>query len=296
MSLSSFARLIALGAIWGGSFLFMRIAAPVLGPVMLIGCRVLLGALFLLGVAVVTRARLDLRANWKHFLILGFINTALPFTLFAFAAETLPASLLSILNATAPIWGAVVAALWLRTPFTMRGLAGLALGITGVAVLTGIGAAAMTPATLIAIAAGLTAGLCYGIASVYAKQAKSVEPFANAHGSLWASVLFMAPAMPFFPPVATPGLWVVLSVVAIGVLCSGVAYMLYFKLIEEIGATPALSVGFLIPVFGILWGALFLHEPVTARTVIGGVIVLLGTALITGFNPVVLMRRTVAAG
>ncbi len=295
MSLSSLIKLFALAAIWGSSFLFMRIAAPVLGPVMLITLRVLLGSLFLLAVSRVNGSRLDIRRDWKHFLILGLANTALPFTLFAFAAETLPASLLSILNATAPIWGAIVSAIWLRTAFTLKAMAGLLFGIAGVAILVGIDGAHMTAATLIAVVAGLAAGLCYGIASVYAKQAKSVEPFANAHGSLWAAVLWMAPAAPFFPPVAMPGLWVVVSVVAVGVMCSGIAYMLYFKLIEEIGAAQTLSVGFLIPVFGVLWGALFLHEAVTARTIIGGLVVLIGMALITGFNPLALMRRRAAA-
>ena len=295
MSLSSLIKLFALAAIWGSSFLFMRIAAPVLGPVMLITLRVLLGSLFLLAVSRVNGSRLDIRRDWKHFLILGLANTALPFTLFAFAAETLPASLLSILNATAPIWGAIVSAIWLRTAFTLKAMAGLLFGIAGVAILVGVDGAHMTAATLIAVVAGLAAGLCYGIASVYAKQAKSVEPFANAHGSLWGAVLWMAPAAPFFPPAATPGLWVIVSVVAIGVLCSGIAYMLYFKLIEEIGAAQTLSVGFLIPVFGVLWGALFLHEAVMARTVIGGLVVLVGMALITGFNPLALMRRRAAA-
>ena len=295
MSLSSLIKLFVLAAIWGSSFLFMRIAAPVLGPVMLITLRVLLGSLFLLAVSRVNGSRLDIRRDWKHFLILGLSNTALPFTLFAFAAETLPASLLSILNATAPIWGAIVSAIWLRTAFTLKAMTGLLFGIAGVAILVGIDGAHMTAATLIAVIAGLAAGLCYGIASVYAKQAKSVEPFANAHGSLWGAVLWMAPAAPFFPPAAMPGLWVVVSVVAIGVLCSGVAYMLYFKLIEEIGAAQTLSVGFLIPVFGVLWGALFLHEAVTPRTVIGGLVVLIGMALITGFNPLALMRRRAAA-
>lgn len=295
MSLSSLAKLIALAAIWGGSFLFMRIAAPVLGPVALIAARVLLGALFLLALAVMQKARLDVRAHWRHFLILGLLNTALPFTLFAFAAQTLPASLLSILNATAPIWGAIVAALWLRTALTVKAMAGLALGIAGVSILVGLDVTHLTFGTLLAVVAGLAAGLCYGIASVYAKQAKSVEPFANAHGSLWAACLWVVPVTPFFAPVAVPGVWVIVSVLALGILCSGLAYSLYFSLIEEIGAAQALSVGFLIPVFGVLWGSLILHEPVTVRTLLGGVVVLLGTALITGFNPASLFRRKLTA-
>lgn len=295
MSFSSFVKLISLAAIWGGSFLFMRVSAHVLGPVLLISLRVLLGALFLLAVALMQKKPLEFRAHWKHFLILGLINTALPFTLFAFAAQTLPASLLSILNATAPIWGAIVAALWLRTPFTVKSISGLVLGIAGVAILVGYDPTHMTLATGIAIAAGLAAGLCYGLASVYAKQAKSVDAFSNAHGSLWAACLWIVPAAPFFPAVEAPGMWVIASVAALGVLCSGVAYSLYFSLIDEIGAAPALSVGFLIPVFGVLWGSVILHEPVGLRTLVGGAIVLLGTALITGFNPASLVKRKAAA-
>lgn len=291
MSLLNLTKLIVLAAIWGSSFLFMRIAAPFVSPPFLIALRVALGALFLLGVAVMQRRSLDIKSHWKHFLILGLLNTALPFTLFAFAAKTLPASLLSILNATAPIFGAIVSAIWLRTALTWKSGLGLLLGITGVAILVGLDSANLTPAAGLAVAAGLSAGFLYGLASVYAKQARSVDGFSNAHGSLWAACLFMFPAAPFFPPEHALSAPVVLAIVAVGVMCSGIAYLLYFNLIDAIGAAPALSVGFLIPAFGVLWGALFLGEHIGLQTVFGGVIVLLGTALITGFNPLVLIRR-----
>ena len=295
MSPINLLKLVALGAIWGSSFLFMRIAAPVLGPVLLISLRVLFGAAFLLVVAMVQKKSLDIRAHWKHFLILGLLNTALPFTLFACGAETLPASLLSILNATAPIFGAVAIAIWTRTWMSWKSIAGLVLGVTGVSVLAGLDGAPLSQAQVVAMAAGLAAGLCYGVASAYAKQARSVDAFSNAHGSLWAACLWMVPVAPFFPMASSPVALVVVAVIALGVMCSGVAYLLYFNLIDEIGVGPALSVGFLIPFFGVLWGSLFLHEAVTWRTVIGGIIVLVGMALITGFNPMSLMRRRVQA-
>jgi len=291
MSASSFLKLISLAAIWGGSFLFMRVAAPVLGPVLLIQCRVALAALFLVGLAIVGRKPLDIRAHWKHFLILGLVNTAIPFVLFAWAAQVLPASLESVLNATAPIWGAILGAFWTRTLPPAKTALGLVLGIAGVAILVGLNAGGLTPPVMLAAGGALLAAGCYAVAALYTKAAKSVDAFSNAHGSMWAATLLLAPVTPFFPIHAAPGFWVAVSVLLLGVLCSGVAYVLYFGLVTEIGASQTLSVTFLIPVFGILWGNVLLHEPVTPQMVLGGVIVLVGTALITGFNPVALMRR-----
>ena len=129
MSPANLLQLLALSALWGGSFLFMRIGAPVLGPTILIESRVVLAALFLFSVALLRRKKLNIKGRWKHYLILGLFNSAMPFLLFAFAAQSLSASLLSILNATAPIWGALIGAFWLRTPLSGRSLAGLVLGV-----------------------------------------------------------------------------------------------------------------------------------------------------------------------
>lgn len=295
MSAANVIKLLLLAAIWGASFLFLRIAAPVLGPVAVVTARLTLGALFLLGVALIQRRSLDVRAHWKHFLILGFLNTAFPFLLFAYAAQTLPASLLSILNSTAPIFGMVISALWLRTAFTWKSGAGLALGVLGVAILVGLDTGNLTPAAGLAVGAGLLAAFCYGLASAYAKQAKSVDGFSNAHGSLWAAVLFILPVAPAYPPVHMPSMPVIFAVLGVGILCSGLAYLLYFDLIEKVGVGPALSVGFLIPVFGVLWGSVFLHEHIGLQTALGGAIVLVGTALITGFDPRSLFRKPATA-
>lgn len=295
MSAANVIKLLLLAAIWGASFLFLRIAAPVLGPVAVVTARLVLGALFLMVVALIQSRKLDVRAHWKHFLILGFLNTALPFILFAYAAQTLPASLLSILNSTAPIFGIVISAVWLRTAFTWKSAAGLALGVLGVSILVGLDTDKLSPAAGLAIAAGLAAAFCYGLASAYAKQAKSVDGFSNAHGSLWGAVLFILPVAPAFPPMHTASLPVLFAILGVGILCSGLAYLLYFELIEKVGVGPALSVGFLIPVFGVLWGSLFLHEHIGIQTILGGAIVLVGTALITGFDPRSLFRKPATA-
>jgi drug/metabolite transporter (DMT)-like permease len=285
MNTANLLRLVLLAAIWGGSFLFIRISAPVLGPAVLIEYRVLFAALFLAAIGWFLNKRLDLRTHWKHYLILGLFNSALPFTLFAFAARTLSASVLSVLNATAPMWGALLTAAWTRQRIGARTALGLLCGTAGVALLVGFDTVSTRPGASIAVAAALVAALSYSVASLYAKSAKSVEPFANAHGSMWAATLLVVPALPFFPSAGQPTPGIMGAVLALGILCSGIAYLLYFRLVEEIGATSALTVTFLNPVFGILWGALFLGEVVGWYTIAGSAIVLVGTALVTGVLP-----------
>ncbi|MGY5451664.1 DMT family transporter [Agarivorans sp. MS3-6] len=284
MDLASVIRLLLLSAIWGSSFLFMRVAAPILGPAVLIELRVGFAALFLLAVGYFLKKKLMLREHWRHYLILGLFNSALPFLLLAYAAQTLSASLLSILNATAPIWGAIISALWLRQALAMKKVLGLVIGVLGVAILVGFDHASFAPGAKVAIAASIGAAVCYGIASTYAHSAKSVEPFANAHGGMWASTLLVAPAMLFFPVVELPSSNLMLSVVFLGVVCSGVAYLLYYRLVTDVGASSALTVTFLVPIFGILWGSVFLNETIGWNTVAATLVILVGTALVTGFS------------
>lgn len=287
MNSASLIRLVALSAIWGASFIFMRMAVPVLGPVVLIEARLLLAAGLLFSVGLILKQRLKLGLHWRHYLVLGLFNSALPFLLFAFAAKTLSASLLSILNATAPIWGTVIGAVWRREPLRGKTAFGLALGVAGVALLVGFDRVTLQPGAGWAIVAALAAAFCYGIASNYAKSAQaasSQDPYANAYGSMWAAALLLAPALPFFPTAAEPAFSVLGAVVALGVFCTGIAYLLYFRLVADLGAAPALTVTFLIPVFGILWGHLFLGEAIGWHTLAGAVVVLLGTALVTGFS------------
>ncbi|MBS1231089.1 MAG: EamA family transporter [Proteobacteria bacterium] len=293
MNTASLARLLLLSAVWGASFLFMRIGAPALGPSLLIFARVGLAALFLLMIAFYLRKPLNTPRYWKHYLILGLFNSALPFLLFAYAAQTVSASLLSILNATAPIWATAIGAIWLRSRPSPKALFGTLLGMVGVSLLVGIETVTLPEGGTLAIVAGLGAAFSYGIATTYTKSAKSVEPFANAHGSMWAATLMLAPfalqaeAIPTMLP-----LHLILSVTALGIVCSGVAYLLYFRLIADIGAASALSVTFLIPVFGILWGTVFLGEHVGWHTLVGSLIILTGTALVTSFSiSTVLLRR-----
>lgn len=291
MTLSSLIRLLILAAIWGGSFLFTRIGVPNLGAVVLVEYRVCLAAVFLMIVAMFLRKPLNLRQHGRHYLVLGVFNAALPFMLFGFAALTLTASALSILNATTPIWGAVIGAMWSHQPLSGRTVLGLGLGVAGVGLIVGFDHWAAQPGAGIAIAAALLATVCYGIATTYTRNATSVDSFSNAHGSMWTASLFIMPALPFASVTASPSTGVMLAVVALGVVCTGIAFLLYFRLVRDIGGTSTLTVTFLIPVFGILWGHLFLGEAVTPSMIAGSLIVILGTALSTGFNPAALLLR-----
>ncbi|EOX3948678.1 DMT family transporter [Vibrio alginolyticus] len=291
MTAVSFFRLLCLAAIWGGSFLFMRVAANTFGPAYLIEFRVTFAAVALLLIAVCLKKKLTLTAHTKHFFIIGLFNSAVPFLLFAYAAQTLNASTLAILNSTAPIWGALVGFVWYRSPLTAKSVLGMLIGIGGVAVLVGLDTSTIGEEAMLPIAASLMASFSYGIATNYTKNAPQVPAFDNAHGSMWAAVIWVLPLLPFLPMRAEPSHFEWSSVVTLGVVCTGFAYLLYFRLVSDIGPASALTVTFLVPVFGILWGYLVLDEPVGSNTIIGTILVLSGTMLVTGFSPTAMLAK-----
>ena len=275
------ARLVALAAIWGASFIFIRVAVVPLGPIATSELRVALAAVALLAWLRFAGVDLAWRAHWRFYLAVGLVNSAVPFALWAFSALHLPASYLVVLNATSPLFGAVVSAVWLRERITARAALGLAAGVAGVALLVGLGPVRATPAVLWAIAAGAIAALSYAVAAAYMKRRSAgVDAAAVATGSQIGAALLLAPLLVPLPPVAlpTPAEWI--AVVLLGVLCTGIAYLLYFRLIADVGPTRALTVTFLIPLFGMLWGALFLGEAITPVMAAGCALVLAGTALI----------------
>lgn len=283
MRVLDIAELLLLAALWGGSFLFMRIAAPVLGPVWLIEFRVLLAGLVLLPIL----ARLDLlrevRRNLIPLVIVGCINSAVPFLLLAFTSVSLPAGFTSILNATAPLFGTIVASVWLKEKLTTTRMIGFVLGFTGVVVLVGWKAIAATPTFFVAVLAGLFASLMYAIAAPYIKQnLAGVPSLVVTAGSQLGAAFLLLPALPFTVPQQTPTIVVVVAVIALSLLSTAFAYILYFRLIQNIGSTKALTVGYLIPLFAILWGASVLKEAVTTSMILGCGLVLLGTAIANG--------------
>lgn len=287
MRTTDVAELIALAAIWGASFLFMRVAVPEFGPVALTALRVAGAVLFLLPLVAWRGHAGALRAHWKAISVVGIVNSAVPFVLFSVAALAINAGLSSIFNATAPLWGAVIAWLWLGDRLSGSRLAGLALGFAGVLGLAW-DKASFKPgehgvSAVVAIGACLLATLCYGFAANFTKKhLASVPPLAVAAGSqAAASVVLALPALALAPD-TIPGGRAWASVATLAVLCTGVAYLLYFRLIAHLGASRAITVTYLIPLFGVVWGALFLGEALTPAMAIGGMVILLGTALATG--------------
>jgi drug/metabolite transporter (DMT)-like permease len=279
------AALLFLAALWGGSFLFIRVAAPVLGPVLLMALRVLLAGLALLLYAIATRTDLQIRAYWRQYLLIGLLNSAVPFTLIAFAELNLTAGYAAILNATSPLFGAVVAAVWISEALTVKKLLGLALGLLGVGVVVGLNSIALSGLIILSIAASIVGAAFYGFSSVFIKvKGKGIPPLALATGSLLGAAVWLVPLTPFALPHSGPDLTVILAVLAIALLSTALAYLLFFGLIERVGPTKTLTVTFLAPVFGIIWGVIFLSEPLTLSTLVGFAIILTGTAFVTGFS------------
>jgi drug/metabolite transporter (DMT)-like permease len=273
------ARLVALAAIWGASFLFNRIAAPVLGPVVTAEGRTLIAGVALAAYFAFLGYDPEWRRWRRHYVVVGIFSSALPFLLWAYAALSVTAGVLSVLNATSPMWGALCGALLLGERMSARRITGLAIGIVGVALVT----RPTGEATLHypAVAAALIAAFSYGLVATYIKRwAHDVPSRGMAAGTQLAAGVLLIPFIPLWPPSATPTPLVAASMLALGLVCGAIAYLLYFRLIADIGATRALTVTYLIPVFGVLWGALFLGEAVALPMLAGGVLVILGTVLV----------------
>lgn len=256
----------------------MRVAVPVMGPLWLAFARVALAFAALFAFAAARGAVPPLRAHWPGYAVIGTVNSALPFALFCFAEQYIGASTAAILNATSPFFAAAVSAVWLKEALSLRKLGGMALGLGGVVLLVGWSDQALAGMKLAATLACLGAAMCYGIASVYAKRRLTTVPsFAVALYSQLAAAVVLAPTLFFvpFPGRLTP--LVFGNALALALASTAFAYLLYFRLIATIGPARALTVTFLIPVFGLLWGLLFLGEPLTANGVLGCVLILSGT-------------------
>jgi drug/metabolite transporter (DMT)-like permease len=272
------ARLVALGAIWGASFLFVRIVAPVLGPAVTADSRMLIA-----GVALAVWFRLTgFDPQWRrwglHYAAAGMINTGVPFLLYAYAALSLTAGELAVLNATAPMWGAVMSAAFLGERLNRRRIVGLVLGVLGVALITRPTAGSVS---WLPLAAGLAAAACYGFIGIYLRRwAPGAPAKGMAVGTQLGAGLIMLPLVAIWPSPVAPSPLVLGSVVALGLVCGAVAYVLYFRLIADLGATGALTVTYLTPLFAMLWGALFLAEALTAPMLGGAALVIIGTVLV----------------
>ena len=262
----------------------MRIAAPEFGPIWLIELRVLLAGVALLPLLIRQGLLQQLSRHIFPLLLTGLLNSALPFCLLAFASLFLPAGMTAILNSTAPFFGVAVAFVWLREKLTLSQVVGLALGFTGVVVLVGLREAAVTAEFMWAIAAGLCAALMYAIAAPFIRlNLQGVPSLVIATGSQLSAAFCLLPLLPLSRPQSFPSELAILALIGLALMSTSLAYILYFRLIQAVGSTRALTVTYLIPLFAILWGALFLKEAITVSIVSGGSLILLGTAIANGF-------------
>ena len=281
MKPSDIFRLIVLAAIWGGSFIFMRVLAPVLGPVMTADLRVLIAGLALILYFRVIGFDLEWKTNWKHYLIIGVINSGIPFLLYAFAALHIPASYSVILNSTSPMFGVIFSAIWLSEKLTLKKVFGIILGVIGVSFVAKVGTVATDVFFFLSIAACLTAAICYALAGVYIKRfVKTAKPMGIAGASQLLAGLVLLPFVFFSPLRGEITTSVIFNVLGLALVCSAIAYLIYYKLMADVGPTKALTVTFLMPAFGMLWGYIFLSEAITIPMILGCGLIILGTSLV----------------
>ncbi|QBB69902.1 EamA/RhaT family transporter [Pseudolysobacter antarcticus] len=281
MNLSTIVRLLLLGMIWGSSFIFQRITVPVLGVGITAAGRVLLGALVIQLLRRSLAQPLLWRARWKDYLIVGALTAGVPLLLFAVAARQLPAGYSAVLNSTTPMF--TVLLLWAtqqQRPSTSK-LAGVLAGVLGVAVLARFGVVETNIDTMLAFGAALAASALYAIGAVESRRRfASNEPMAIAAGTQTAAALILSPMLFTSVPTQWPTLIPIIALLVLGLLCTGVAYALYFRLLRDVGSERATTVTFLVPVFAQLWGSLFLGESLAWPSVLGLVLVLLAVALV----------------
>jgi drug/metabolite transporter (DMT)-like permease len=280
------ARLLALAAIWGAAFISMRVIAPVLGPVWMAEGRVLIGGLALAAWFALTGFDPQWRRHLRFYAVIGIVNSAIPYSLYGFASLYLPASLMAILNATSPMFGLLLGAAFAGERISPRKVAGLVLGAAGVALVVwrsggGIDAGVGSMFGW-AVAACLGASFAYGVTGVFMKRWGAGVPSRGvAVGSQLCAAAALIPLLPLLSPLAAPSMVVAVNLAALGVLASGVAFILYFRLMADIGATRALTVTFLVPLFAFVWGLLFLGETLTPAAIGGALLILAGTLLVT---------------
>ena len=280
------ARLVALAAMWGASYLFMRFAVPYFGAVPLIEFRVAIAGAALTLFLVATGGTVGWRKHWRAFLFVGAVGLALPFVLIAEALEAIDASTGAILNTLSPLFASVVAALWIRDPITPAKMAGIALCLVGTAVLVGWTPAPMSHRELLAASFSVMATAVYGFTIVFTKvHLQEASPLGTAAGTLVMAAVALAGVVPFAPPphplASIPTIaWA--AMLGLAIVSTTVAFIFYYRLIADVGPVKAITVTLLVPIFGMIWGVVFLGEPVTPGRLAGCAIILAGCSLILG--------------
>ncbi|MCO4799499.1 MAG: DMT family transporter [Colwelliaceae bacterium] len=272
-----------LAAIWGASFLFMKVGGPEFGPVLFMAIRTLIASLLLVVLLILKKQLTFLLDHKKDIFIVGLMNTAIPFVLFGWATLTLTAGSTSVLNATTPMFGAIVAVIWLKDKLNTSAIMGLIIGFIGVYFLMFDKLNTPNSNVILPMLAVMLASLFYGVSANYTKKYLSnVKPLVLAAGSQLAATIVLLPLSMMFLPKKFPSIEAINSVVVLGIVCTGFAYIIFFRLISALGPTKAISVTYLIPAFGLFWGAVFLNEMITSTMLFGCGLILFGVALTTG--------------
>jgi drug/metabolite transporter (DMT)-like permease len=290
MSPTILLSLLYCGAAFGGSFLFMRLAAPELPALVVAFGRVAIAALILVPFA--GRAGLAaMRGCWRDYLVVGFFMAAAPFALFAFAERSITAGLGSIINATTPLWTVIVLAAWLHQPPTARRVAAIGLGFAGVAVIVGLEGLQLAPDALVGVIAATAGAACYGIALTYMRRRMTSQPpLQLALGQLIAATALLAPGALLTVGEAVPSVESVAAVGALAILSTAIAWPILFRVNREVGPLATSTVTFLNPVFGTLWGAMFLAETVSPAFLGGSLLVFASLALVLDLRPLARLR------
>jgi drug/metabolite transporter (DMT)-like permease len=287
MSPRQLGALLLLAAIWGASFLFIRIAAPVLGPFPLMAGRVSIAAGALALVAVLRGIPIRIGPDWPRLLLLGLIHAAVPFALIAFAEIRLPASMAAVLIAAQPLFVALINGLWLGDRVSPRQVAGLLLGMVGVAIVVGWSPAALQGSIGTSVAAALLAALCYAAGAIFARHRMADAPVLTlAFGQQLAAAGWLAVPALLTLPSTRPGAGPLLAMLSLAIVCTALAYLVFFWLLEQVGPVKAGTITYAIPVFGVLWGVLFLQETATGGVLAGLSCVLASLTLVNRQAPV----------
>lgn len=286
MPIKTLLLLVLLAAVWGASFIFMRIAAAEFGAIALIQVRVLIATAVLLPIWYVREGAKNwhqVRDNWSKISVLGMLNSAIPFTLFAYSTIHISGGLSAVFNSTVPIWTATVAFVWLGHKLAWDGVLGLVLGLFGVIILLADSIGTPVVGVEKGIAAALLGSFFYGIAANFTVQKmQGISILTIATFTLLASSLLLLPLTVFALPEGPISSRAWFAAIALGVLPTALANVLYFQILNQIGSTKTVSVTYLIPVFAVLWGWWFLDEKITQQMILGAVVILLGTSLVTG--------------
>jgi drug/metabolite transporter (DMT)-like permease len=275
-------QLVSLAALWGASFLFIKLAVPHFGPIPLTGARSAIAAITLMPLLLLSGKWAELRQNWLHIMVIGLISTAVPATMLSLSTQYTSAGFASILNALTPLFSALVAWLWLKESLTLPVIGGITLGFVGVMVMVFDRETITSNFVLLPILAGVTGTFLYGLTGNYSRRfTQKVSPIVITAGCQLFSALFMVPLAFFLWPAVTVPLQGWIYAVILGVFCTGVAFILYFKLLESIGVVRTVIVTYLVPVFAMLWGTLFVDETVTLKMMVGAALILAGVGLST---------------